>query len=73
MTKTVQVRSWAYLNESGKDINIDKPQKEDDRRLLLSLFDSLNNLYETLSRLHYAMERKIMERIECRKGKNETK
>jgi hypothetical protein len=61
MTQTVQPRSWAYLSETGKDLNINKPETEDNMSLLLSVFDSLNTLCEKLSRLAYVLQRKNIE------------
>ncbi|MDR2729658.1 MAG: hypothetical protein LBB81_02010 [Treponema sp.] len=61
MTQTIQSSLWASLNEAGKDLNQDKSEAEDNVSLLLSVFDSLNNLYATLSRLDYLIKRKNME------------
>jgi hypothetical protein len=61
MTQTTQPRSWAVLNNAGKDLNIKKPEEEDTLSLLLSVFDSLNALYEKLNRLNYVIKRKNME------------
>ncbi|MDR2924222.1 MAG: hypothetical protein LBU85_12890 [Treponema sp.] len=61
MTQTVQPRSWALLSEAGKDLTLDKSETEDNRELLLQVFDSMNNLYEKLSRLDYVVKRKKME------------
>ncbi|MDR2731125.1 MAG: hypothetical protein LBB81_09555 [Treponema sp.] len=71
MTQTTQPRSWANLSETGKDLNINKPVAEDNTRLLLSIFDSLNTLCEKLSRLDYVIKRKNIEQILYRKGKGE--
>ncbi|MDR2942102.1 MAG: hypothetical protein LBV17_05890 [Treponema sp.] len=54
MTRTVQPRSTPLLN---------KMEAEDNKILLLHIFDSLNNLYEKLSRLDYLMQRKSIEQI----------
>jgi len=69
MTQTTQPRSLASLSEEGKDLTINKPETEDRMSLLLSIFDSLNTLYETLSRLDYVLERKIVEQILYQKSK----
>jgi hypothetical protein len=61
MTQTIQPRSWAYLSEAGKDLTIHKPETEDSMSLLLSIFDSLNNLCEKLNRLNYVLQRKNIE------------
>jgi len=63
MTQTTQPRSWVLLDNAGKDLNITKPQKEDNMSLLLEVFDSLNNLCEKLNRLNYVIQRKNMEQI----------
>ncbi|MDR2921985.1 MAG: hypothetical protein LBU85_01430 [Treponema sp.] len=59
--KTIQPRSWALLNEPGKDLTINKPETEDNRELFLQVFDSMNNLYEKLSRLVYVVQKKKLE------------
>jgi len=62
MTQTVQTRSWAItlLNETGKDLTIKhetkRPETEDSMSLLLSICDSMNNLYEVLCRLEYVLK-----------------
>jgi hypothetical protein len=60
MTQTTQPRSLAFIHNAGKDLNR-KPEIEDNMRLLLSVFDSLNNLCEKLNRLNYVIQRKNME------------
>jgi len=72
MTQTTQPRSWAKLSEVGKDINL-KPETENNMDLLLSVFDSLNNLCESLSKLNNAIERKIIEQGLNDKGKGLSK
>ncbi|MDR2596610.1 MAG: hypothetical protein LBC76_04730 [Treponema sp.] len=71
MTQTVQSRSCGYLNETEKSIN--KPETEDNTTLLLSLFDSLNNLCEKLTRLDYVIKRKKLELSLYRKCEEEPK
>jgi len=61
MTQTIQSRSLAVLSETGKDLIPDKPGTEDNARLLLTICDSLNELYEKLNRLSYLMDRRIVE------------
>jgi len=61
MAQTKQPRSWVSLTETGKDLSVNKPEKEDNISLLLSICDSLNILYEKLNRLDYLLERKKME------------
>jgi hypothetical protein len=61
MTQTIQHRSAVFLDNTVKNLYKDKPQTEDNISLLLSLFDSLNNLYEKLSKLDYLIQRKNME------------
>jgi hypothetical protein len=58
MTQTVQPCSTPLLN---------KMEAEDNKILLLQIFDNLNNLYEKLSRLDYLMQRKNIEQILSRK------
>jgi len=69
MTQTTQSRSWAKLSEAGKDLTIQKLKTEDNRSLVLAIFDSLNNLCEKLSRLEYALKRRNLEQILYPKGK----
>jgi len=62
-TRTVQPRSWAVLNEAGTNpaANKPEPQPEDNRKLLLSVLDGLDSLYEKLNRLCNIIERKNIE------------
>jgi len=62
MTQTIQPYACT-LCETGRDLIKNKPEMEDNRRLLLAVFDSLNKLSEKLSRLTYLMERKRIEQI----------
>jgi hypothetical protein len=71
MTKTTQPCTWGILNNTGKDLTIKKPEAEDNRNLLLSVFDSLNNLYEKLNRLNYVLARRNIEQIIYRNNKKE--
>jgi len=73
MTKTIQPYSEASLSETDKDMAIDKPETEDNMSLMLSLCDSLNNLYEKLSRLEYVVKRKKLEQIINNQNKGEEK
>ena len=63
MTQTIQLRSCATLNETGKGLNINKLEIEDNRSLFLSVFDSLNNLYEKLNRLNYMIQKRNIKQI----------
>jgi hypothetical protein len=62
MTQTIQPRSLAYLSETVKT------EPEDNMSLFLQVFDSLNNLNETLRRLNYLIQRKNIEQILFQKG-----
>jgi hypothetical protein len=70
MTQTVQPCSWAFLDDAGKSQTIGKPETTDNMSLLLSVFDRLNILCETLSRLDYVLKRKNMELMEKKHGNN---
>jgi hypothetical protein len=59
MTQTTQPGSWATLSKTEKDGS----QTEDDKEILLSLFDSMNKLTETVNRLNYVVQRKKLEQI----------
>jgi len=63
MSRTEQPRSWATLSNAGEDLNKNKPEPEteDNRTIVLSLIDSLNNLYEKLIRLDNVMKKKMIE------------
>ena len=73
MTQTAQPRSWATLSNAGKDLTKQKPETEDDRSRILSIFDGLNNLYEKLSRLEYLLKRRNIEQILYQRGKGVAK
>jgi hypothetical protein len=61
MTRTIQPCSWARIDNEGKDLTVRKPEPEDNMSLLLSVCNSLNNLYEKLARLSYVLRKKNME------------
>ncbi|MDR2718006.1 MAG: hypothetical protein LBB89_08085 [Treponema sp.] len=63
MTRTIQPRSWANLSEAEKNLNLNKPEAEDNMGLLLSVFDSLNTLCERLNRLNNVLQRKDIKEI----------
>jgi len=50
MTQTLQPRSGVTLNEV-----------EDNKKLLLSVFDSMNKLNEAVNRLNFVVQRKKLE------------
>jgi hypothetical protein len=65
LAQTIQPRSFASLNKAGKDLKENQPETEDNMSLLLSVFDSLNNLYDKLTRLNYVIQRKNIEQRNC--------
>jgi len=69
LTKTVQVRSCVLLSNAGKNLAINTHETEDNKGLILYLYDSLNTLYEKLSRLEYLLKRKQLEKILYKKEK----
>jgi len=73
MTKTIQFRSHVTLCETNKVLTIQKPETEDNRALLLAVFDSLNNLYEKLNKLNFALQRKNIEQLLYPRGRGDTK
>jgi len=73
MTRTIQINSKTLLNETGSKLNIKEPETEDNRSLFLSVFDSLNNLYEKLIRINYLLERKKIEKDLYQKEKGADK
>jgi hypothetical protein len=68
---TIQPCSWVLLNKSKDNLNIKKPETEDNMSLMLEIFDSLNTLKEKLNRLDYVIKRRNMELYISRKGKEE--
>jgi len=67
MTQTIQPASWATLSETEKILN----QAEDNRNLLLSVFDSLTKLSETVNKLNSVIQRKNLEQILFQEDKKE--
>ena len=67
MTQTVQPSSWATLSEMEKVLN----QTEDNRNLLLSVFDSLTKLSETVNKLNSVIQRKKLEQILFQENKKD--
>ena len=62
MAKTIQPRTWkTALNETGKNYYIQKPKKEDNMSLYLSLLDDLNDLYKKLCKLNYLSQKRKIE------------
>jgi len=60
-TRTVQPRSLAVLNKEGKDLTVNGSGTENNTDLLLSVIESLNNLYDKLSRLCDLLEKRYIE------------
>jgi hypothetical protein len=67
MTQTIQPCSWATLSNEEKDLN----QTEDNKILLLSVFDSMNELIKTVNKLNYVLQRKKLEHILYQEDKKE--
>ena len=61
MTQTTQFRSLVVLNKEGKDLTKNNPEQENNAKLLLAIYDDLNELYEKLNRLN-TIGRRIAER-----------
>jgi hypothetical protein len=60
VAQTAQSRSAAQLSEEEKKLTIntsDKSEKEKQIKLMINLNDSLNELYENLSKLSKIMEK----------------
>jgi len=53
MTKTIQPYSFAMLGEMKEDFTI-KTEIQENMKLLLSLYNSLINLYNALDKMDYA-------------------
>jgi hypothetical protein len=59
MAKTIQPRTWkTELSEPDKNYYIQKPKKEDNESLYLSLLDDLNDLYKALCKLNYLTQKR---------------
>jgi hypothetical protein len=58
MTQTTQFRSLVVLNETGKNSQKNKPETEDNAKLLLAVYQNLNELYERLIKLNNAIVRR---------------
>jgi hypothetical protein len=58
MTQTTQFRTLAVINEPGKNPAKNKPETEDNMKLLLTVYDNLNELYERLNRLGNIIEKR---------------
>jgi hypothetical protein len=71
LTLTAQPRSCASLHETNKNFNLKKYETEDNRSFLLSVFDSLENLFVKLSRLEYLITKKKLENILYNKKKED--
>jgi len=71
MSRTIQPRSWVSLNDNDENLVENKPETEDNKALLLSVFDGLNNLYEKINRLDYILQRKNIEMGLCLNGDND--
>jgi hypothetical protein len=67
MTQTIQPASWATLSEAKKILT----QTEDNRNLMLSVFDSLTKLSETVNKLNSVIQRKKLEQILFQEDKKE--
>jgi len=66
MTKTIQPYSYVSYESNENYIKTkpeNKPEKEDNKSLMMSVFDSLSNLSAKLNRLNYLLERRRIERI----------
>jgi len=68
MSRTIQFRSWATLSEPGEPKNENNSEPEDNRKLLLAVYDNLNELYEKLNRLNYVIEKRKLEYFLYLKG-----
>ena len=61
MSRTIQLRSWATLSEPGETQNENNLEPEDNRKLLLAVYDDLNELCEKLARLNYVIGKRRLE------------
>jgi hypothetical protein len=74
MTRTTQSRSLFSIKGTKKELTANKPQTEDNMKLLLSVISNIDELYKALIGLNDIIQRKNMEQILRQKsegGKNE--
>jgi hypothetical protein len=62
MNQTIQSYTQISLNEARKYLTINKDETENNKKLLLSIFDKINKLNEVSRRLDSKIERKILEK-----------
>jgi len=53
MTKTTQPCSFVMLGETHEELTTGKTETQDNMRLLLSVYDSLNSLSKALNKMDY--------------------
>jgi predicted metal-dependent HD superfamily phosphohydrolase len=63
MTQTIQNSTCASLDETGKDLTKNKPETDNNNELLISAYNSMNRLYETLTRLDCLLQKRTIEQI----------
>jgi hypothetical protein len=51
MSKTIQRRSWAELDEPGKDLTLKKTEDGENESLIGSIADNLKNIKKELERM----------------------
>jgi hypothetical protein len=74
LTLTAQAHSCASLHETDKNLNLKKSEEtEENRMLMFSILDSLENLLEKLGKLEYLLAKKNREQILYNKSKGEIK
>jgi len=68
MTQTEQSCSLAVINKAENKSTQNKPEEEDNVKLLLAVYDSLDELYEKLNRLSNVIGKKVEKQNLSQKG-----
>lgn len=72
MTYTIQHGTLVHLNEDASLFSLEANTKEQyDIHYLLSILESMNNLFDNLYKLNHALDKRIIELNICGKEKEE--
>jgi len=68
MTQTEQSCSLTVINKAENKPTQNKPEEEDNAKLLLAVYDSLDELYEKLNKLSNVIGKKVEKQNLSQKG-----
>jgi len=68
-TQTAQTRSLAILNQEKNEQAVKMSKTENNARLLLAVYENLNELYDKLSRLSKILEETAAKRVQNQANK----